>query len=721
MSTYVFRLDGTPVCDIGLESMALSLRASGPDSLTWAYAAVPTGTPPHAVHDEVTVTCQTFDDDGVLVSTETLFHGRVVQRTAADASTGGGWTYAAANAWADMRRIVLTQSWKSWDPDTSTLVNRDVPRVVLGIDSAGAAVDTGDILAEIIGYASTNGALVTAGTLSPALIIPPTELVDTVCDAALRQILAYHPDHIAWIEDGQTLHIRPPSALTSLTVDPCADALDIEHDPQTDEIPGGVVIVWERTHTLDGIPRIERIHQSAGSSSGWPPPIYMTIPLRGTAVTTKTQLIETRTLPVVGETSAAAAKNFIKGLFPSLENADNDDLRIASYSVAFANPKLDELDEDGETVNPNSRPIDRGSDVVTDFPRMLTNGQVQPWMPATLKQYDAILKAKIHYSGTDPVYLSIVQSGIEIEQAIVVTNALPKLYSTIDGIEGGEEPIAGLATSYWTAINQTRNEGTVRGDLAGQWIDLRPGRKVIVTGYFDTAAPIVSADLNLIDHTFTARYGSSEYLNPKTIVDLARTMAKNEPRWTRPEERTQASANGSSSGPIQEGAKQSPQYPPMTKAPRKPWDLEVIDFETGEVKIHVGTIIKNMADLTVKLDIADYDSTFTPTAGQTIRLKLTGPYDTPVCTLQAGGDWTDYPAPVETTGEGLTAVFAAYYFPLWEITSTAAVDTIPIKENRYARKLVGDYDLVRSASGYHKTGDLPFAVPFLWPYHRSLA
>lgn len=725
MPSYRFLFDGTPVCSLNLERLQLALRAGGPDSLSWSYETNPLGTPLHEIHDEITLTCQTLDDEGTVTATETLFLGHVIRRPARDEGTSAGFDFVAENGWGDMRRVILTQVWKSWDPTTEALVDRAVPRVVLGLATDGTVQTTGATLGEIIDHAEAKGALVTAGTLSPALTVPPTELVDTTCDAALRQILAYHPDHIAWIEDGETLHVRPPSALSTITIaDTCEAGLLVSHDPQTDEIPGGVVIVFEKRHQIDGAEKIERIHQTAGSSLGWPPPIYMTIPLAGVNVTSRKEVIETRTLPVPGDTSATLAKNFLKGLIPDLADAANADLRITAYEVIFADPKLDYIpDPDTGTVNPNSRPIDRGTDTVDDFPRMLVSGQVQPWFPPSVKQYDALLNVTVTYTGTNAELKAKIGNAFDISEPITITNAEPKIYSAIDSVEAGDEPISGLATSYWNAINQARDEGTLRGDLQGQYLDLRPGRKVLLSEYFDTAAVIRETTYDILAKTFECGYGNSEYLNPKTLQDLARAMARNRPSWKRPEERTDASADSASGGTIREGGKASPQYAKPTRRSTFPWDLKPSET-SGQFTVAVGTILKGDDSVEQVLTCTNPTDTFTAAADKILAIKIEEIEPTEY-TLVLLDEWPEadgYAVTYSGTVEGEDFEFTARHFPLWQIVATPSAEAdLKLGEDLYGLPLC-DRKNLQIVQSIYRTPDEEFVqLPSFRNAPRALA
>lgn len=663
-----FTLNGAALCGLSLESCRLSLRAGGPDSLQWSQ--VGGGSGGLALHAAVILNYQTFESDGTLASTATLFSGRLVRRQA----KGGddpGWAYVAENGWGDLGRIIATQPWKSFNPDTGSLETVDVSRVVLCMGADGTYHHTGLAMGEIIDLAAAKGANIAKGTLSPALTVPPTELVDTTCEQALRSLLAYHPDMVAWIER-TALHVRPPSALPAISIDPCARGLDVEVNPQTEAAPGGVVLVWERTHRADGVEKLERIVQTAGSTTGWPPPLRMTIPLAGVDTTTKTQLIETRTIPNPEDLDSTLAKNFYKGLIPAISQASNSDLAIRAQKIVFADPKLDKLESDGETVNPNSRPIDRDGDQPEDFPRMLVEGQVQSWFPSGVKQYDALLSAKIHYKGTDAAVRAYIGTGLEINEPITITNALPREYRLTDEITLAEQPISNLAASYYSAISAPREEGSVSGALDPVTIHLRPGRRISMTG-LGAPSPVREIEIDCLGHTFEARFGAGDFLSPKSAAELARAVAKNRPSWRRPEERTKAET-GSGTASVREGANSAPKYGKPDRAAPRAWDLSV----TGEnkAKIQIPGQVRKSADVDESslVTIVGIDTEWTFSVGKWLCLKLT---KTGAVSVVLETTWDGFPFPIVTEDDALGfKVWEHTFFPLWKAIDPPA-DMIP--------------------------------------------
>lgn len=664
-NSYRFLFNDVDVCSLPLESMRLDTAAGGPDSLRWSYIVGEVTTDPHAEDTTVTLVAQTLNALGEVTATETLFVGRIVPTGSVDDRSSASRSYAATNGWDDLKRIILTQLTKSSDSTTGALTDIRVPRVMLGQAADGSALNSGQTMGGIIDAAISDGAILTKGTIDPAQTITTTEVVDTSADAALRQILLYHPDAVAYIA-GQTMHIRVPDNLTEIDIDPCQDGLKVTHSNRPDRLPCGVVITFESTHSIDGQTKVSRTNQTAGASSGWPPPLRMTLQLKGATISYLKETIETRSIPATGSLNTASAKNFYRGLFPILENVADEHLGIQDQEIVFANPKTDGINSEGTSVtNPNSKPIDRGEVTTADFPRQLISGTIQPWMPGNLKSYDALLTARLYYRGSDADLKRQIGRGITVSQPLEITNALPKVYNNLDTAEGGESPISGLASNYWTAINQAAHEGTVSGYLHGLYLPVKPGAKISLNGYFETYAVISRRTLDILSQEFTATYGTSEVLNPKQITDLARALARNSPKWSSPEERTEAKPAASltpvttTSKPVPRTAQPAPIERVMA------WDLRY----TGDSEsTHTWEIIPG--DITYSN--SDVELVFTITGNTGLELS-----DGDLIYLQSGslasssasvevGQWAGYPEPYEVIDD----TQEHYYFTLWQILAT---------------------------------------------------
>jgi hypothetical protein len=154
------------------------------------------------------------------------------------------------------------------------------------------------------------------------------------------------------------------------------------------------------------------------------------------------------------------------------------------------------------------------------------------------------------------------------------------------------------------------------------------------------------------------------------------------------------------------------------------WDIQVVDSSAGEIQLaRAGTIINDTIDLTAGIAITDVSDTFSPGDGDTLRLKVEGSFSATTISLECGGDWSGFPSAVEYTGTGASASFVALYFPLWKFSTSVISDGIILVEGLYAKKLVGDFDFLRTLSAHYDSGspaDIPFSIPTLMPYHSVL-
>lgn len=151
------------------------------------------------------------------------------------------------------------------------------------------------------------------------------------------------------------------------------------------------------------------------------------------------------------------------------------------------------------------------------------------------------------------------------------------------------------------------------------------------------------------------------------------------------------------------------------------WDIVVTDPDSAAFELaRPGTILKDLTDLEDPFTITSVASSFTAGDGKRLRLKFAGAFDSMTVTLECATNPTDFPAAVETTGSGNTAEFTNYYFYLWDFLSTPPDDTyVSIGNGIFGKKLIGDTSYVRVGPGYHKSGDRPYVIPMLLPYHDA--
>ncbi len=108
-----------------------------------------------------------------------------------------------------------------------------------------------------------------------------------------------------------------------------------------------------------------------------------------------------------------------------------------------------------------------------------------------------------------------------------------------------------------------------------------------------------------------------------------------------------------------------------------PWGLEIVDGAAGQVRIKVGTIIADMADVYTGVTITNPTEVFTPSAGDKIWLEITDVHPVTEATLVMGSGWgtggTETGAYV-TTGSGASIAMVSCHHAVWEFAAAGAAE-----------------------------------------------
>ena len=148
------------------------------------------------------------------------FVGRVTGTPGSGDGASEESAYALSGSWWYLENLVCQQSWSlRGGAATGTL-----SRLVLGQRLDGTRLTSGQVLAETLQYAIDAGAPFALGVIEPAAFLPLDELRDVTCAEAIRKILRWHPDCVAWFDHATaplpTFHCRARAnlAATTLTV-----------------------------------------------------------------------------------------------------------------------------------------------------------------------------------------------------------------------------------------------------------------------------------------------------------------------------------------------------------------------------------------------------------------------------------------------------------------------------------------------------------------------
>lgn len=631
-------INGSDPCTYNfLESAVVNLRAGGPDEFTMTFGAesAKNDSLPFSFNDSVTV----------VIDGKTVFDGRIVTPSRNAGGASESFSLTAQNGWGDMAAVTLQQPRKSYKPSDDgtygSLQTTDCPIVTLGQNENGTNATTGDVFEQIIDWAASKGANITKGSIISGRLVNQAQVIDVKCAQALRNYLRFHPSATAWIDNGDELNIKKTTELDSVSFDTENDCVRVNATSRQDRQAKGVEITYKIAHNVDGGTLIEFVKDSAGSTNLWPPAVVFTVELPGTSVTYQKQEMETRTLPNSGDLDSVVSKRFFKGIWPFLEAAADGDLEIRDYKITPVNPRLDELDFDTQETKPGGE--SNAPYVAPDpaqYPRQVVSGKVQEWMQG-VKQHPATIEAKVYYKGSDADILKQLDQvgktgGIayrfrEMNTVIDMTDAFTKEYREIDSFEPSQiAPIAGLAQDYFNAINLPSFEGAITGNLATseKLLKARPGARVSVANVAPSSSPITDWSVELLTQSVEARFGLSEYLNPKDLVALGNVTTVNQPNWSTAESRTEAKPAlgvGGFGGRTGNGGRAyAPQDKPVPQ-PLQAWDLiDTTDYSTPSPTVKVDLIVGNIRanwDRTGFLTIEDVES-FQPTVGDSIYVQI---------------------------------------------------------------------------------------------------
>lgn len=578
MSEPVFTLtigegDASTFQALGILAASLERRNRGPNALSLVFAC--------AELAPVAGTVVVLARDGVTEYTGRALEPVTVREESPMVSV------VVLDAWRELEECPLTLARTSWDATAEGLASVPTSRVILGADPAtGDPERTDETLARIIARLETQGApTLSAGALFTGVLAPSSEAVDISALDAVRQVLRWHPDVVAWIASNGGFNAKTLANLAPVTVD--ADAVKLSFSAR--QVPRGIRIIWERVSTVDGVQRVERIPQTAGATTGWPPPLEITLPLAGAETTTERVDVHTRTLPKDGVSNAAKAK-FFRGLLPWLADADLDDVAVDDLEIEIVDPSEDDLDTDGATVNPNSKPFPPGGGSAPDLSafsrQLLSPSSIPDWVG---QAYPARIKARIAYKGTPTKAIadnlqgrgySAAAGGFylvgTVDEGITVTDAKPKVYDRLESATAGQVPVGGLAAAFYAAATAAGKSGTVSGPVCALATAI-PGAEISV-GDDVSNAPVQSASWDLINGEASVAFGMPDHLSAQDLLALSQVGNEAPPKWTRPEEHEDAEPDaGKSIGGPSGGSGGGKLHASGTKLAmvRTPWELDV--------------------------------------------------------------------------------------------------------------------------------------------------
>lgn len=647
-----WKINDSLPADLGVEVVGWDEEASTIDELTLDLAVQDyAGVVPDDLEYGELVTLKYFADD---VDPGTImFQGRVTR------------TPRSMNPSSE--RIGYTVSGPMWDMDNlpfreqRTYYKEGEPNDEETVWTGAVTLDgkTGTRIGTIIDSAIAQGANMLKGTIDEGIDWFVTTHTDGTCGQAVRDYARLTPDASLIIDYSTatpTIHFRAHANLTEVTFDITDGDVAASHSIESHDgdIPAGVVVVYERTLTVNGSVSIEAVVDSAGATSGFGV-LPITVPLDGPNITTEKAWVNTRDIPTDAAADAAAKKWWIKHS-PELQAVaaivTEDTLAgilhmpstaVAALDIRTHKRSLPSIPTVPEPVNPNSSPVAQTSDVA-DYPRELIGGGIPDWVREPVRRMDvtatiAVLKSSIDAIANKDV--RIAMQGIfkhckeidgteylaaNFDTQINATSAENREYSHTTSFDPGETVPTGIAAAVYGQYTRLRHSGTlvtVSRDVAK---DLAVGKVLSLTGgrtEWATMKEIIQAvSYDVVSGTVTATYGPPEQLGPQDMIERLRAHKRAPVRYTMDKDTEPPTLGGMTATPIDKTSRleerETPKVPPLGPlhvCRRADGTAVITPVPTHFNEINFGAVTSHVPEIAGSSVDADPSPKFTLAAG----------------------------------------------------------------------------------------------------------
>lgn len=565
-----------------------------------------------------------------------LFQGKVTRRPRTASGSSEGQTIEVQDAWDELERTTYQEVWLQQDGSVY------LPRAVLGLDSGGLPLTTGQQISAASDYAASVGCTLATGTVDAGFALWPQEVLNVTCAEVIRTSMRFHPDWTLWIDHSPvtpTLNARAQSSLSDLSfiIGGDSSVASFVVDPVDNRVPTGIRIVYESLNSADGQTYRSTTIDQAGPATEGPGAINVTVQLAGMKTTTQSQPVETRDLP----SDASEVKAWLKLKYPKLTGIADEHWTVIGFKR--------ELVPDGtqpEPVNSNAPRVAVGD--IDELPRELVRGNIADWMRVKVGKIQYTFEI-IPQTGITTAERKLLPKGKK-ELVVNATDATTKVYRGIASWEAGENAPAGIASNMYNALSVTQFQGSVT--LASEDVPTFAiiGRKINLTGgeaQWETMNALVNQVVYDIERGITQiSFGPPRFLAPQDWLELKRSLRNRTPSWISGTSR--ASDNRASDGNEVTGGYDVPTSEALEHAePDHPFKM--IEGATGWSISQLGsTVWDEFTD--AKLTITGLDTTGRTDTGHVF-------VQVDISTLGAGTasiviDATEFPGEVEiSSGE----------------------------------------------------------------------
>jgi hypothetical protein len=606
------------------------------------------------------------------------FYGRVVQVPGRASAGAEDQLYRLAGPWWYLENLVFQQAWEITNGSTTTLVEFDKSRIILGQSSGGTKVATGAAILEVLNYAIALGAPLAIGTITPSAIVPYAEMLDESCAATIQHLLRWTPDAIAAFDytttPFPTLSIMQRSSAAGVTLPAYgAPVSGLELTPRYDLQTPCVQLKFEQTNDIDGDTFTELTVQTApttatGSELG---ALVMTIDLAGARATYHSQLISTAPIPSSGATTSAVS--WWQGKFAWLNDFAASDLTVVAGT------------QSSTIENPSSYP-----DVTAaDLPNELLSGSISAWM--NFQSAPLLVQATLQYTGTDTDESTQVWGSTKqrvVYTRVIGTNADSGTYKRLTSATDAEPVPAGLAAAIQAGTGVLQYDGLLEltevecsGTTApGQLLNLSGGR----AEWASMSAQIQRVEEEIDTGTTRITVGPAKHLDRENLQQLLRMNRARRPSY-RLTERTSGEAKGNAAQVL--GGEQQPRSDSVvrpsssgTAAPNQPFALLNLSDTTGlKVQVNPNSFLQESMTPNDLFAITGLGAAIAVSVGTQVWLEIDFQSDgatISTASINSGSSgWSGFPTPFTYTGTAPNQVLASTFLLIgYLVASTSTLD-----------------------------------------------
>lgn len=497
--------------DLDITSGVISLQSCAPDQLTLVHepdagfiadALLPYNSVISIKRDDVlffTGRCRTVPRVGTIPA-ETI-------------------TYQILGPWFDLERITYGQRWMIWDIATETTTWQYKNRLILGQSEGGLAMTIGEIIADVIAFAASKGALLTCGVTTnwPAIKLPWEEISNLKCADVIIRLLAFCPDYKVQIDYSAATPVfnlvrRDLATPISIAIG-TDDIAEISIQERYDMAPPGVRVNFERQHSVDGASYESIETQEAGDPDNMDA-IDITLPLAGANITNQTARIVSEDLPVTGDPAATdwLDKPWWVVQVPALAKYAAADLTLVECT-----PTVEDPAEGGTAPD------------IADLTKVLIEGTVPAWLTGDVATARVTLDLKYTYIErriADGKKIAEVKEN-RISHSLVLTQIPTGTYTRTEG-DFAEPAPDGFAAALYAAWSPLQYEGTIPLELTDVTDYAHPGDALNITGgvtaWATMAAHIQQVQYEIETGRVTLTIGPARRIDPATLLSLMRRL-----------------------------------------------------------------------------------------------------------------------------------------------------------------------------------------------------